>query len=87
LNIGNDSFRPHENDEEVFGPYISCLSALGAFKYVTKCIRSDITFATNLLVRFSSSPIWRHWNELKLLFHHLRGTTHLGLFYSKRSKQ
>ncbi|GJT25611.1 hypothetical protein Tco_0895548 [Tanacetum coccineum] len=46
-----------------------------------------LSFAVNLLARFSSSPTKRHWNGIKHIFRYLRGTTDLGLFYSNNSKQ
>ncbi|GJS92894.1 retrovirus-related pol polyprotein from transposon TNT 1-94 [Tanacetum coccineum] len=51
------------------------------------CTRPDISFAVNLLARFSSSPTKRHWNGIKHIFRYLRGTTDLGFFYSNNSKQ
>ncbi|GJR21466.1 retrovirus-related pol polyprotein from transposon TNT 1-94 [Tanacetum coccineum] len=60
LNVDNDPFRPCEDDEEVLGPEVPYLSAIGALMYLTNCTRPDISFAVNLLARFSSSPIKRH---------------------------
>ena len=50
-------------------------------------VPNHITFVTNLLARFSSSPTRRHWNGIKHVFRYLRGTTNFGLFYSRGSKQ
>ncbi|GJU24120.1 copia protein [Tanacetum coccineum] len=87
LNVDNDPFRPCEEDEDILGPEIPYLNAIGALMYITNCTRPDISFAVNLLARFSSSPTKRHWNEIKHIFRYLRGTTDLGLFYSNNSKQ
>nr|GEZ49944.1 retrovirus-related Pol polyprotein from transposon TNT 1-94 [Tanacetum cinerariifolium] len=87
LHVDNDPFRPCEEDEDVFGPEVPYLSAIGALVYLTNCTRPDISFAVNLLARFSSSPIKRHWNGIKHTFRYLRGTTDLGLFYSNNLKQ
>ena len=38
-----------------------------------------------MLARFSSAPTRRHWNGVKHILRYLRGTTDLGLFYSKES--
>jgi len=54
--------------------------------YLTNYTRADIIFTTNLLVRFNSSLTRKHWNEIKHVFHNLRGTTDLSLFYTKGSK-
>ncbi|KAL0760649.1 hypothetical protein Bca101_076799 [Brassica carinata] len=54
--------------------------------YLANCTRPDISFAVNLLARFSSSPTRRHWNGIKHVFRYLQGTIDLGLFYPKSSK-
>ncbi|GJY78501.1 disease resistance CC-NBS-LRR class family protein [Tanacetum coccineum] len=87
LNVDSDPFRPCEEDEDVLGPEVPYLSAIGALMYLTNYTRPDISFAVNLLARFSSSPTKRHWNGIKHIFRYLRGTTDLGLFYSNNSKQ
>nr|GEY10918.1 integrase, catalytic region, zinc finger, CCHC-type, peptidase aspartic, catalytic [Tanacetum cinerariifolium] len=87
LNVDSDLFSTCEEDEDVLGPEVPYLSAFGAFMYLTNCTRPAISFAVNLLARFNSSPTKRHWNEIKHIFRYLRGTTDLGLFYSKNSKQ
>nr|GEY15539.1 retrotransposon protein, putative, Ty1-copia subclass [Tanacetum cinerariifolium] len=87
LNIDNDPFRSCEEGEDVLGPEVLYLSAIGALMCLTNCTRLDISFAVNLLARFSSSPTKRHWNGIKHIFRYLQGTTKLGLFYSNNSKQ
>ena len=54
--------------------------------YLANKTRPNITFVVNLLARFSSSPIHRHWNGIKHVFRYLRGTIDMGLFYSNDSK-
>ena len=54
--------------------------------YLANCTRPDRAFATNLLVRFSSSLTRRHWNDIKHIFRYLRGTTNFDLFYSRGLK-
>ena len=87
LNIDKDPFRPHEENEEVLGPEVSYLNAIGALMYLTNCTRLDIFFTVNLLTRFSSSPKKRHRNRINHILQYLRGTTDLGLFYRNDSKQ
>ncbi|GJW57438.1 retrovirus-related pol polyprotein from transposon TNT 1-94, partial [Tanacetum coccineum] len=60
LNVDNDPFRPCEEDEDVLGPEVPYLSAIGALMYLTNYTRLDISFAVNLLARFSLSPTKRH---------------------------
>ena len=40
----------------------------------------------NLLARYSLAPTPRHWNGVKHLLKYLRGTSDIGLFYSKVPK-
>ncbi|CAM8982133.1 unnamed protein product [Rhodiola kirilowii] len=76
LDVNKDPFRP-----EV--PYFS---AIGALMYLANCTRPDISFAVNLLARFSSAPTKRHWNGVKHIFRYLQGTIDLGLFYPNNTK-
>ncbi|KAL5570782.1 hypothetical protein UlMin_020379 [Ulmus minor] len=87
LNVENDPFRPCEDNEEIVGPEVPYLSAIGALMYLANCTRPDIAFAVNLLARFSSSPTRRHWNGIKHIFRYLQGTIDLGLFYPNESKK
>ena len=85
LDTQKDQFRPRESDEEILGPKVPYLNAIGALMYLAQCTRPDIAFAVNLLARFSSEPTRRHWNGIKHIFRYLRGTIDLGLYYSKES--
>ncbi|XP_059639870.1 secreted RxLR effector protein 161-like [Cornus florida] len=85
LDIKKDHFRPREDDEELLGPEVSYLSAIDTLLYLVNCTRPDIIFSVNLLARYSSAPTRRHWNGIKHILRYLRGTTDMGLFYSKVS--
>ncbi|WKA03311.1 hypothetical protein VitviT2T_021428 [Vitis vinifera] len=87
LDVKKDPFRPCEKDEELLGPEVPYLSAIGALMYLANCTRPDIAFSVNLLARYSSAPTRRHWNGIKHILRYLRGTTDMGLFYSRESKQ
>ena len=54
--------------------------------YLANCTRLDIAFSVNLLARYSSALTLRHWNGVKHLLRYLRGTSDMGLFYSKVPK-
>ncbi|XP_048599946.1 secreted RxLR effector protein 161-like [Brassica napus] len=56
LDVNKDPFRPREKNEEVLGPEVPYLSAIGALMYLASHTRPDISFAVNLLARFSSCP-------------------------------
>ncbi|CAH9146881.1 unnamed protein product [Cuscuta epithymum] len=81
LNVHDDPFRPCEDDEEILGPEIPYLSAIGALMYLANNTRPDIAFSVNLLARYSSSPTRRHWNGVKHIFRYLNGTIDLGLYF------
>ena len=49
LDVKKDSFRPCEKDEELLGPEVPYLSAIGALMYLANCIRPNIAFSVNLL--------------------------------------
>ena len=86
LDVKRDPFRPQEDNEEILGPEVPYMSAIGALIYLANCTRPDITFAVNLLARYSSELTKRHWKGIKHIFCYIRGTTDMGLFYSKSSK-
>ena len=55
LEVDKDLFRPKEDTEDIFGPKVPYLSAIGALLYLSNCTKPNITFAVNLLARFSAS--------------------------------
>ena len=87
LDVKNYPFRPCEKGEELLGLEVPFLSAIGALMYLATRTHPDIAFPVNLLVRYSSAPTRRHWNGIKHILRYLKGTSYMGLFYSKESKQ
>ncbi|XP_048615731.1 secreted RxLR effector protein 161-like [Brassica napus] len=87
LDLEKDPFGPKKPDEDMLGPEIPYLSAIGALMYLASHTRPDISFAVSLLSRFSSCPTLRHWNGIKHLFRYLQGTPDLGLFYTDRPSE
>ncbi|KAG7528483.1 Reverse transcriptase RNA-dependent DNA polymerase [Arabidopsis suecica] len=49
LGLDSDSFGPKKDEEEVLGPEVPYLSAIGALMYLASHTRPDICFAVNLL--------------------------------------
>ncbi|XP_033147239.1 uncharacterized protein LOC103868417 [Brassica rapa] len=86
LGVDTDPFRPKEDDENVLGPEVPYLSAIGALLYLASHTRPDICFAVNLLAHFSSCPTQRYWNGIKHILRYLQGTKDLGLFYTNETK-
>ena len=83
LDVEKDPFRPREEGEEVLGPHVAYLSAIGALMYLANNTRQDIEFTVNLLARHSAAPTKRHWVGIKTVFRYLNGTRDLGLFYNR----
>ena len=81
LDVNKDPFRPRMDDEELLGPEVPYLSAIGALMYLASHTRPDISFSINLLARYSSCPTRRHWNGVKHILRYLRGTMDMGLYY------
>ncbi|KAM2676832.1 hypothetical protein EV1_003465 [Malus domestica] len=85
LDAKRDPFRPKEDDKQILEPEVTYLSAIGALLYLAQCTRPDISFVVNLLARYNNMPTRRHWNGVKDIFCHLKGTMDLGLFYTRES--
>ena len=83
LEVTKDPFWPKVENEELLGPEVPCLSAIGALKYLANYTRPDIAFSVNLLARYNSASTKRHWNRIKHVLRYLYGTCDMGLFYSK----
>ena len=87
LDVKNDPFRPCEKGEQLLGHEVPYLSVIGSLMYLATYTRPNIVFLVNLLARYSSTPTRRHWNGIKHILRYLKGTSDMGLFYSKESKQ
>jgi hypothetical protein len=86
LDVNKDPFRPYENNDEILGPEVPYLSAIGALMYLANTTRPDIAFSVNVLARYSSAPTRRHWNGIKHILRYIKGTIDMGLFYSNTSR-
>jgi hypothetical protein len=78
-----DPFRPRQEGEDVLGYEYSYLCAVETLMHLANNTRLDITFAVNLLERYSAAPTIRHWNGVKDVLQYLQGTSDLCLFYPK----
>ncbi|KAL0289898.1 UNVERIFIED_CONTAM: Bifunctional 3-dehydroquinate dehydratase/shikimate dehydrogenase, chloroplastic [Sesamum calycinum] len=68
LDVNKDPFRPPAHNDEILGPKVPNLSAIGALMYLANNTRSDIAFSVNLLARHSSTPTKRHWNGVNTFY-------------------
>ena len=59
-------------------------SAVGSLLYLSTRTRPDINFAVCNVAKYSSKPTEKHWVAVKQIFRYLRGTTSLGLLYSRQ---
>nr|GEX43290.1 putative reverse transcriptase domain-containing protein [Tanacetum cinerariifolium] len=59
-------------------------SMIGSLMYVTSS-RPDIMFATCMCARYQANPNEHHVSAVKRIFHYLKGTINLGLWYPKDS--
>ncbi|MBW0469399.1 hypothetical protein O181_009114 [Austropuccinia psidii MF-1] len=59
---------------------------LGSLIYLSLGSRPDITYAVNLLVRFSSNPGQQHWESLDHLIGYLHRHQHQPLIYDKKDQ-
>ncbi|GJT62596.1 retrovirus-related pol polyprotein from transposon TNT 1-94 [Tanacetum coccineum] len=57
---------------------------IGSLLYLTAC-RPDIMFSVCLCARFQENPKTTHLEVIKRIFRYIRRTTHLGLWYPKRT--
>ena len=87
LEVTKDPFQSKEENEELLGPEVPYLSAIGTLMYLGNYTRPDIAFSVNLLARYNSAPTKRHWNGIKHILRYLCGTSDMGLFYSKAMEQ
>ncbi|KAL0303291.1 UNVERIFIED_CONTAM: Retrovirus-related Pol polyprotein from transposon TNT 1-94 [Sesamum radiatum] len=83
LDVNKDPFRPPVHNDEILGPEVPYLSAIGALMYLANNTRPDIAFSVNLLARYSSTPTKRHWNGVKHILRYLRGTSDMGLYFER----
>ncbi|KAL2245081.1 UNVERIFIED_CONTAM: Retrovirus-related Pol polyprotein from transposon TNT 1-94 [Sesamum indicum] len=83
LDVNKDPFRPPAHNDEILGPEVPYLSAIGVLMYLANNTRPDIAFSVNLLARYSSTPTKRHWNGVKHVLRYLRGTSDMGLYFER----
>jgi hypothetical protein len=77
LDLEKDPFRLRDDEEQILGPELPYLSAIGTLMYLANNTRHDIALAVNLLARYNSAPSKRHWIEIKNIFRYLNGTKDL----------
>jgi hypothetical protein len=56
---------------------------VGSLNYLATCTRPDLAHAVGMLARYMSAPTDAHWAMAKGVLRYLRGTTALGIMYSR----
>jgi hypothetical protein len=54
---------------------VSYSSTIGSLMNAMVCTRPDIANAVRVVIRYMNNPSKEHWEEVKWIFKHLRGTT------------
>jgi len=70
----------------ILSPKILYLNVISVLMYFANNMRpniTNITFGMNLLARYSSIAMWRHWKRVKDMLHYLHRTTDMSLFYPR----
>ena len=68
LDPSHDPFQPRSSNESTLGPLYPYMAIVGALMYLANCTRLNISFAMNLLTRYSHYPTRRHWIGIKQNF-------------------
>jgi hypothetical protein len=86
LEMKTDQFRPRDEGEDILGPQVPYLSAIGALMYLANCTRPDIAFAVNFLAQHSTAPTKRHWTGIKCILRYFKWHERSWTFLQKRFK-
>lgn len=65
---------------------IPYMEAIGSLLYAAQNTRPDISFAVNLLSRFSQNPGKAHWLAVKRVMRYLKGTVNKGIVFQKSAQ-
>lgn len=78
----NKSMCPSEPKEVQSMQAIPYKEAVGSLMFIAQATRPDISFAVNMVSKFSSNPGRRHWEEVKRIMRYLKGTSNNRMEYS-----
>ena len=57
--------------------------AVGSLMYLMNCTRPDLAYALSVFSRFLANPGHRHWTGIQQVLRFLKGTTEVGLTYTR----
>jgi len=72
---------PKIDKEKAMMNNVPYTNVVGSLMYVMLCTRPDICFAIGLVSRYQSNAGLAHWQDVKRIFHYLRGSSDLVLCY------
>ncbi|XP_065628308.1 secreted RxLR effector protein 161-like [Quercus suber] len=72
---------PKTQDEKEKTACVPYANAVGSLMYAMMCTRPDICYAVGLVSRFQSNSRLAHWNAVKRILRHLKGTADYILCY------
>ena len=61
-----------QKSEKKSDSQLDCARVLESMMYIMKCARSDIAFAINKLIRFTSDPNQTHWMTINSVLEYLK---------------
>ena len=74
---------PKDADSKEQMSKIPYMQAIGCLLFAAQISKPDISYAVNLLSRFCTNPSKPHWEAVKRIMRHLKGTLNLGIVYEK----
>ena len=80
----NCTLEKASDDSELFSSE-TYQSAVGSLLYLSAKTRPDITFAVCNVAKFCTKPTKIHWPAVKRIFRYLRGTSDVGIVYTKQN--
>ena len=58
-------------------------SVVGSVMYTMVCIRPYLAYVVSMVSRFMANPGKEHWSAMKWILRYIRGTTCVGILYSR----
>lgn len=78
---------PKSEKEEEYMKKVPYASAVGCLMYIMVCTRPDIAQVVGAVSRYTSNPGKQHWEAVKWIMRHLRGTIDMSLCFKRGSTE
>ena len=73
-------------DSKALSADVPYRSAIGSLIYVMICTRPDLGFAVGRLLQYCEEPLRCHWNAVKRVYRHVKGTQDTGIVYDAKAE-